>query len=265
MTDVVYKYRSMAKAKDVSYTLDILDRHRLYCAAPSSFNDPFECRCTLVFDAPIDVKNTRAVEHLRGERSDLSPEQLASLAHRRWQQLENRDPSEFRRQLQEDTGIVSFGVRPDVSLMWSHYAGSHNGICLEFRASAEHHAEFFAQVLKVHYSSDFPVVNFYTDSPLQRLHAYVLTKARHWSHEQEWRLVLHEPPSDRFVPIPRGLLTAVFLGARISTTNRNLVLSRLVAPAASGAIRVYQAALAPNAYQLRFATVVPSISPAGGV
>lgn len=259
MTLAVYKYRSMATPIDTERTLDILDNQRLYCAAPGSFNDPYECHCLLEFDAPEDIKNNRAIEQLRHEFPGLTHEEHVRMAPAKWRDLEARKRGAFRNHLQRSAGVVSFGGRPDIPLMWSHYAGSHDGICLEFRASTESHVDLFGQILQVRYVSAPPVINFYSTSPQERLHAYVLTKAKHWEYEEEWRYVAPAAPANRLITVPDGLLTAVILGARISDPNRREVLKRLVIDAAAERVRVFQAALHQATYELRFSEVVPDL------
>lgn len=259
--EVLYKYRSMATAQAVTHTLDILDHHRLYCAPPSSFNDPFECRCELSFEAREETKNERAKRWLLEHRPDLSEEQAATLAPERWRTMEERTGNEqLHEVLRDDLGIVSFGPQPDDILMWSHYAGRHNGICLEFRPTRLEHVEFFGQAQRVRYQRRMPAINFYTTSEIERARAYALTKAEHWRYEGESRIVIPNAEEEgRFVQIPRGALTAVFLGACITDDNRQLVLKRLVSAAQSETVRVYQAEISPDTYELMFPRIEPDL------
>lgn len=256
MTDVLFKYRSMANDQEVRHTLAILDNRKLFCPAPSSFNDPFECRSRLSFDAPTEIKHARAKEWLLGHDSELTEDQAAELAPSRWKKMEE-GTDEFYEYLRHGIGIASFGGTPADILMWSYYASSHTGICLEFRASREEHAAFFGLAQEVHYQQELPTVNFYTATVPERLRAYVLTKAERWRHEAEWRIIIDAEREGRFVPIPPGALTAVFLGARISDRNRGLVQQRLVSAARAGEVQVYQARVSPDAYKLTLSQVEP--------
>src|SRR4030043_288985 len=137
MTNVLYKYRSMATQDARKHTLDILDKVRLYCPAPMSLNDPFECQAVISFDAHEDVKNQRAKEQLMGENRHVPEMEARRRAPERWRQQEADQGAEFRRWLRKDTGMICFSTRNDDILMWSHYAGSHNGICIEFGLTQE--------------------------------------------------------------------------------------------------------------------------------
>lgn len=255
----LYKYRSMATDEDKQHTLDILDHCALHAANASSFNDPFECRCRFSFEAREEVKNERARQYLLENEPALAEERAAELAPGRWRAMESRS-AHFHDLIRDNIGVVAFGARPDDILMWSHYAGRHNGICLQFRCTRPEHIDFFVHAHRVRYRRNVPVVNFYTTSDKEKAHAYALTKAKHWRYEGESRIVIPNAEEEgRVVQIPRGALTAVFLGACISDENRQLVLKRLVSAAQSEAVRVYQGEISPDTYKLNFPCIEPCL------
>lgn len=120
----------------------------------------------------------------------------------------------------EQIGILCLSEEKNDILMWSHYADSHRGICLEF----DGYFEFFANTQEVKYPPLRPRINPFRQSPLEMMEAALLTKAEHWKYEKEWRQVQYckGPGVYRFPP---AALTGVILGAQISKDNQEKVLN----------------------------------------
>jgi hypothetical protein len=256
MTDVLYKYGSMATQEAKEHTLDILDNLRLYCASPESFNDPFECQAVISFDAPTDIKNELAKNHIMEEKPGISEMEARRLAPPKWQWVESNGEAEFCRWLREDTGVISFSACRDDILMWSHYAGSHDGICIEFKCTDEKHVDFLSQAHQVRYTQQRPIVNFYTTDRIEKAKAFILTKAERWSYEEEWRMIFPDAGErSRFLNLPTRIISAIYLGCKISPDNRTEVLRRVDSVSSLEQIIVFQAQRHPSAYCLMFETI----------
>lgn len=121
----------------------------------------------------------------------------------------------------DSAGVLSLSAKPDHVLMWSHYADSHRGICLRFRASST--TPFFGRAQRVVYQVQRPALNVMHDTPHIQSEKALLTKADFWSYEEEWRIVEHDggPGIHKF---PRELLDTVILGAHISPEDQGKVL-----------------------------------------
>ena len=92
----------------------------------------------------------------------------------------------------DNWGICCLSARNDSTLMWSHYAGKHTGICLEFDTTD---ARLFRKTLgisahKVAYYPDVSTASGF----VERLLA---TKADDWRYEREYRYVSHFGPGSR--------------------------------------------------------------------
>lgn len=256
MTDVLYKYRSMATSEAIEYTLDIIDNSRLYCPPARSLNDPFECQAAISFEAPIPIKNERAKQRLMKEEPLLSEIDAERRAPQKWQDVERNGTADLRTWLLHDFGIISFSTCNDDLLMWSHYAGGHNGICIEFRCTHQRHLDFFGQVQRVCYSDQLPSVNFYTTPALQKAVALILTKGKHWSYEQEWRMVVPDAKrSPHYVNLAPEIISAIYLGCQISPENKTAILNRMASEASGRHIHVWQANRHPSAYNLTFSRI----------
>lgn len=89
--------------------------------------------------------------------------------------------------------IYCLSEKPDVPLMWGHYAGAHTGICLEFDARSAP----FAAANKVKYVSAYPAFDIITGG-----YEALVIKSADWSYEAEWRLITEE---QAFVRSPRTI------------------------------------------------------------
>ena len=101
--------------------------------------------------------------------------------------------------------------------MWSHYAGSFKGLCLEFSVRNE----LFCGALPVDYLDTYPLFSVAATDEDANLRP-LLTKSVAWSYENEFRLIASEQPlvltgvptaNQGFLPLPERALTSVIVGA----------------------------------------------------
>lgn len=242
----LYKYRAVDSQV---FTERIFSHHEVYFASPSSFNDPFEGRFRLSMTATHAQKLKKFRKILPSHKPNLTAEGREALA----QQLAKSHVSNvsatatgLSARLAAKTGILSLSAHNDDILMWPHYADNHRGICLEFAVKSGD--GFLARrILPVHYTSLYPVLNYYSDSEDEMAKAVALTKSAHWSYEAEWRVV------DPFVGpgvqvFPPALLTGVVLGSRLEGGSRAKVLSWVAA--FGSPLQLYQASLRSKSYEL---------------
>lgn len=116
-------------------------------------------------------------------------------------------------------GVTCFSETPDSTLLWSHYGGSHRGLCLEFDPSAP----ALGKLHKVRYTDEIPTLNT-VDELVDEASAIMwlfLVKAACWSYEREWRAI-HEEAEKEYCYGVEGL-TGVYLGAQLTSAERDLV------------------------------------------
>ncbi|MEZ5364082.1 MAG: DUF2971 domain-containing protein [Bryobacterales bacterium] len=173
----LYKYQSLSP----EVLLGLLDRS-LWFSAPLDFNDPFDCRYRVVAEGPSRSQMTL-------ERAKLKADELLEFPKTR--------------------SVACFSETPDNLLLWSHYAASHTGVCLEFDTKSAP----FKDAQPVSYTDSFPTVDYpsleaQTDDQL--CDSLVLQKAESWSYELEWRIVRREAAhSEEYLP---RALTGVYFG-----------------------------------------------------
>ena len=132
---------------------------------------------------------------------------------------------------------------PDSTLMWSHYADHHRGICLEF----DKDSDLIGMSLQVRYRDTYPEL-----LPQNRdVLALVLTKSSDWSYEQEFRIIastINTPAKlhGDFVMLPDGALTAIIVGCQCKHYSEILSIVKNYYPS----VAVKRALRVPNHYKL---------------
>lgn len=146
---------------------------------------------------------------------------------------------EARRHIVDKTAILSLAADPTQILMWSHYADSHKGCCLEF--STQHLP--FKCACKVSYSARYPNVNFFevNDSNDDRKNAkfvetLFLRKAKLWKYEKEWRVLGDKPALYLYEPTA---LTGIIFGYCMTPEDKDIV--RRVVEKRNPPVQLYQA------------------------
>lgn len=218
-----YKYRSLATKEERDRVESIIFDHKIYFTAPSSFNDPFDCRP--VFDT------TASKTTIRNRYSD-SREKLDGHLSRQQRREDNRamlrdpfrDPrrplvkmdmqDEFTEYLTKKTGVFCVTTVRDDILMWSHYADCHRGICLEFDGTKN----LMQHASQIIYTEERVPIRLYSDDNSAMLKKALLTKSNHWEYENEWRLLRYKegPGEERFEP---ENLTGIIFGAQADSAH----------------------------------------------
>jgi Protein of unknown function (DUF2971) len=129
--------------------------------------------------------------------------------------------------------------------MWSHYADSHKGICLEFDLEA---AGPKTVVLPVVYVADALVGKFSDVESLSKtMTAALYHKCTDWAYEQEWRLIRLDGSGPKQFP-PRMLSGIIFGSESDNGVLQEIydALSRLPNP-----IRIGKAVRDPFSYNTR--------------
>jgi hypothetical protein len=253
---VLYKYKDISGC-GMSHFEDLLSSNRLWYSSPNDFNDPFDCRCV------YDVNNTREsivnrlVSYLM-QRNGMSELDARNEAEREvstgpqgvkvWQE----DRIKLLSLQAANTGILCLTSSHQDFLMWTHYAGRHTGICIQFRISDqsdEGQLGFIAKAMRVEYSERCPIINLVAEESTEVVRKAFLTKAECFRHEQEWRQVRYGERSG-MKDVPRGIVGAVILGCQIERKDRDRVVE--LCAAYESDIEIVAATLNPERYALAF-------------
>ena len=181
----LYKYRtalncddeeSEEKAEGLKRIERIFTHNDVYFPSPSEFNDPFDCRVQISFDASSDERGTYLKGFLKRKRPELNYAERRREARRLSREGRLKDPAIVkgtRDRLQEhvnEAGVFCLSKRRDHILMWSHYSAGHKGFCLEFKGEQDNC--FIGRALQVQYPKSLD----------QLVNAVVMTK-----EQKKWK------------------------------------------------------------------------------
>jgi hypothetical protein len=227
---VLYKYRAINKR-----LIESLINQTLYFARPDALNDPFDCR--------IDLQKAfrRAEMSARGGRRDFLSSFLAT-------------PEFFRnwRSTFDAMGACCFSRTFSETLLWSHYAEEHRGVCLEYQFRGASLKGDITTAQNVEYLDD-PLVPWLVEkAPMDMTEfakelaiRYLRTKCPAWTYEQEARIIRQESGLFKFQGAP---LTEVCFGMRTPRADVDLVVK--LAQSYCGGVKFSQ--MVPDETEFRF-------------
>ena len=108
-------------------------------------------------------------------------------------------------------------------LMWSHYANSHTGFCIEYDFNNIKWENLLVYPLPVLYSKERPLIPYYIwggkdiEKAKKELMIGLLTKDIVWSYENEWRYIISKQDKTELVMPP---ISCIYLGANIENDNK---------------------------------------------
>lgn len=212
------------------WTESIFERNEIYFQSPDLFNDPFDSKIPTTYEGTEDQRISRLKDIWRkGISKGLQKKEPEETLHAKaigvvkaGQDIPHALKTAKRTldRMRKRLGIFCM-THPNQKgniLMWSHYANYHTGFCLEFQTANI----FFERALPIeekHYSLERPCLNLIELPDENKLADALLTKAKGWKDEEEWRIIDHiNGPGPQTYP-PKAL-SGVILGCRISPENR---------------------------------------------
>jgi hypothetical protein len=226
----LYKYRDMGE-----FTAKIITNRELFFAAPTDFNDPFDCDFHILCQGNYaqNVIASQVLKTAKRIHPEWSDEQAFEAAERAGAAIVDKHHEEASHQLgkslardyNDKAGIFCLAATATDILMWSHYANHHRGICLEFRTNVKD--SIFSKAQPVTYREEYPRLDLrklVEDKDFREATPWMLTKSSFWSYECEWRILDFEngPGVRTFLP---ECLSAVILGCCIPDEERKKVMS----------------------------------------
>lgn len=251
----LYKYKDLA-GDGINHVEDLLRNNNAWFSSPKEFSDPFDCRCVYETDNSREEVVLGVTEVLARNGASLSdalaqaeqdiPRLPSKLEEWHLQRIE----AHSRRAT--NTGILCFTHLCNNQLMWTHYAKSHTGVCIQFRVRSvdEHsHIDFIGEAQPVEYADRCPVINFVRDNRADIPRKAFLTKTLPYNYEEEWRIVRYDD-GPGLKPIPKGIIGRVLLGVKIERGNRERVIH--ACSEYDGDIEIVKTTLDPHTYGLQF-------------
>lgn len=217
-------------------------------------NDPFEFKFNLELNVDDEIHKQ---EFFKSNPNSSETE------FKDWkEQVRNNDgflwynEQKMRAELARRVCLCSFTKNNTNSLMWSHYAGNHTGICVEYDSSfAEYLISNTNSIASnpVKYSKYPPIVNLSegTESVITKT---LFNKQIDWRYEQEHRVVIWSENDVEYFNFPRHFVKAVYLGARME----NKLVSRVCELCMHKEISIWYGVALGNSYDVTFKEYQPS-------
>jgi len=193
----LYKYRPLTE-----HTYQSILNNYIWLSSPDTFNDPFDC-------------------HLRDDYFVFSNELVENDETDMFGNYNNGYYDHVIYPAYLANGVGCFSETNDGILMWSHYANSHQGVCLEYDFGTL--SNYF---YKVNYTSTYPLITYseFLASGIKNSMNYIYkalyTKCKVWEYEKEWRIILPGYNNKKLEYSPKAL-NAIYLGCNISTNQFN--------------------------------------------
>lgn len=226
----LYRYRR-AEGKALDKLKQLVLGHELYLNSPSWFNDPFDAKVDIDFSGAEVQDWRRFFRHtLKAARPDLSYSKREQEVTRSMTRKLYQDPAHLSAMVNDlqttvdRVGIACFSEIPDNILMWSHYADSHKGVCIEFDRTQDD--SIIAKALPVNYSPDYKRIKAFGDDDQKQAKLVLLTKSKDWSYEREWRIIDYEGGVGIRSLHPASM-KSIILGCSIEPATRDAILSWL--------------------------------------
>jgi hypothetical protein len=161
--------------------------------------------------------------------------------------------TEMSKGLKSSFGVLSLSEINNSILMWSHYARSHTGFCIEYDFGSLEYWDLRRRLcFPVFYRKKFTNVARWMDfssGNFNNLAAqyWCLIKSDHWAYEKEWRILeaIGAQYSNRQISMPKP--SALIIGAHASETTA----AALRAFASENNIQLKQAVKIPNSYAMQ--------------
>jgi|BioPla2DNA2_1021312.scaffolds.fasta_scaffold82334_1 hypothetical protein len=186
----LYKYRSLEK---LDYVFDILSNGLVYCSSYKDLNDPFEGQFKKLYS------------NMQFGSSQWGDGQCGAKSPTR-EDLDKHYTLHQKR-------ICSFSLTNTDVKMWSYYADSHKGICIEFDIDENEMSDFYT----VDYNADLKRVKS-IDIDENIATNILKRKTKQWDFECEVRLITEKEKYNL-----KKNITSVILGNRISELNEGII------------------------------------------
>jgi hypothetical protein len=205
----------------------LLRDQKIHCSNPAGLNDPWDFRPAFnsqSVEDPAKLEEAILWFHAHGDGS-LTPRQMDiydnGLRASRDARIEFIDGlTKQNVALIGKRRMFCLSALPACTLMWSHYAENHRGICLEFGIDNP----LIGMALSVIYKPEYPKwspMDFEAEEV--RALEMLLIKAVEWGYEREYRIIslhnnelntpLHVDEGGRFT-LPPGSLKSVIAGCQ---------------------------------------------------
>ncbi|HMO16846.1 MAG TPA: DUF2971 domain-containing protein [Oligoflexia bacterium] len=225
-------------------SLSLLAHRNVWLAEPSTLNDPFDV--SIRFNG--EISEQRLINVFRNKFKQELTKDIAEILLGRFKSL-HKDIEENLKAL----GVCSFTEDGTSVEMWSHYANSHTGFCLEFEAHNLSNLNIHpVSYRRSHKGFDYFEILNGRESLEKCMREILYVKPKQWQHEKEWRHVFffNDRPNgyDRMTKYPTALKSIRF-GARMKRQHRLTIIK--IIEKELNEIELYHMQIVPNRFELK--------------
>jgi len=220
---------------NLKHAVEIIRFLQIYCPRPSELNDEDEFKPTFTAsDLSVNAyrveiekwvrrclaarKFTPTEEQIQVELRSLNQEKLNAIA------LELS--KQFYDEINQRHRVISMTNSPFNHHLWSVYAQDYTGICFEFKISP-----WLTTMYKVEYEDFSKTLDLASNQDLDQLRVVALTKHAKWKAEEEFRMVLSDPPveggpllyQNKLQLFPH-MLSGIYFGYKIDYSHLKILL-----------------------------------------
>jgi hypothetical protein len=258
---VLYHWQTFNTESGGERLVKTLGENVVYCSRPSDFNDPWDCKPFYNLEILADDKerewHAEWAVNLCRRRTDMTEQDIATM--RETLRTNEAKARTIIRQI-SDSIVEAITERyrvyclgPDLGnlLMWSHYADSHRGVCLEFNLRND----VMCGALKCEYQPEFPILKL-RDNDIESSLLPLLSKVDVWCDEKEYRVVAQERKNavgadtlmtdDGFLNLPDGAIASVVVGCQADYAAVEVVVRK-----AAPGLRLRRAVRLPDRYAVK--------------
>ncbi len=214
----------------------ILTKQAIWFASPSSFNDPFDCKIPYRYDLLNEQTIRKRMKELN---KNVSDDEISNILT--YNPIFSKDPEKrkaaYRNQskiISNNYGIFSLAGNYKNILLWSHYADSHRGYCIELDAHLlikELYSLLYPpnnvaiDVYQVTYQEEMPII-IPTDNKEEDLQNYIqilTVKSNVWEYENEWRFI-YEKNTNLSRYIPKQVIKRIIIGCEMPDDDKKNII-----------------------------------------
>ena len=218
----LYKYRVYNQN-----SLSMLINKKIWVSKPTSFNDPFDCKLT--FNKNFSKKTYTEYLLSAGQRAGQA---IPDICNRIAEAYEDGELKQEERDLLNfnfenvankinNSGVFALSQINSNLLLYSHYADSHKGFCIEFNRAPDNTLGNSEVTQPVSYSKSFPVVELSdlvkTGDPISTV---LMTKSDEWAYEKEWRIFFRNGNVEEDLPAP---ISSIIFGLRMPESQKRTI------------------------------------------
>ena len=230
----LYKYYSFS-----DYNKSNLEKSVIWLSYPENFNDPYDCALTYssidLFYHSFPEDENKEIDNLLkkynltdNERTEMK-EKFIQFSKMSIEKSTKGLDLALIDMAKKSTLVSCFSENNNSIIMWSHYANSHKGFCVEYDFKSLPYSDWITLLLyPVIYQDELLDVteymkkrNEYTNNLFSARAA--ITKSKEWEHEKEWRIVMPFGFFKHEMEWPVPLPTSIYAGAKIELKNKEFL------------------------------------------